>query len=110
MLLRFLLSRRMSLRGRFRTAGRNCGAKAGHSPGLPAMLLLVSACVTVPLQSGAQEKPSSHPPLRLITSAASIRKMRPEEAARSYPVRLVGVITYYDPDTPDLLSVSSDSM
>jgi len=92
----------MSLQGRFRTAGRNCGARVGHSPGLPAMLLLVSACVTVPLQSGAQEKPSSHPPLRLITSAASIRKMSPAEAARSYPVRLVGVITYYDPDTPDL--------
>jgi hypothetical protein len=38
--------------------------------------------------------------LRLIESAADIRRLPLEEARREYPVRLRGVITYYDPHWP----------
>jgi len=41
-----------------------------------------------------RENPTS---LRLIESAAEVRRLSPEEAARGYPIRLRGVITYYDP-------------
>jgi PAS domain S-box-containing protein len=40
--------------------------------------------------------------LPLINRAIDIRKMTVSEAKRGYPVRLKGVITYYDPEEPDL--------
>jgi signal transduction histidine kinase len=36
--------------------------------------------------------------LKTITTAAAIRRLTPEEAARGYPVRLRGVLTYADPE------------
>ncbi len=36
--------------------------------------------------------------LQTITTAAAIRRLTPEEAARGYPVRLRGVVTYADPE------------
>ena len=44
---------------------------------------------------------SNAPPankLQTITTAAAIRRLTPEEAARGYPVRLRGVLTYADPE------------
>jgi signal transduction histidine kinase len=35
--------------------------------------------------------------LETITTAAAVRRLTPEEAARGYPVRLRGVVTYADP-------------
>jgi signal transduction histidine kinase/CheY-like chemotaxis protein len=42
------------------------------------------------------------PTLPAITKAIDIRKMSISEAKRGYPVRLKGVVTYYDPEEPDL--------
>ena len=39
---------------------------------------------------------------RLIGRAAEVRALTPKEAARGYPVRLRGVVTYYDRAAPDL--------
>src|ERR1700719_2968070 len=39
---------------------------------------------------------------RLITSASQIRSMTIEQAKQGRPVHLKGVITYYDPEEPDL--------
>jgi signal transduction histidine kinase/CheY-like chemotaxis protein len=80
---------------------RGSGRKAIHSPWLLPISLLLTLLAYASVPSKAQEK-SASPSLRLITSAASIRKMSPEEAARNYPVRLLGVVTYYDPEEPDL--------
>ncbi|MEQ1353210.1 MAG: hypothetical protein ABLT11_04275, partial [Candidatus Acidiferrum sp.] len=45
---------------------------------------------------------SSKPAPPLITTAADIRTMTIEQAKEGYAVRLTGVITYYDPEEPDL--------
>ena len=42
------------------------------------------------------------PTLPVITKAIDIRKMSISEAKRGYPVQLKGVVTYYDPEEPDL--------
>ena len=42
------------------------------------------------------------PALPEVTRAIDIRKMSVSEAKRGYPVRLEGVVTYYDPEEPDL--------
>jgi signal transduction histidine kinase/CheY-like chemotaxis protein len=46
-------------------------------------------------------KPVKPAPL-LITTAAEIRGMTVEKAKENHTVRLTGVITYYDPEEPDL--------
>ena len=43
---------------------------------------------------------SSASALRIITSVEALRKLPPEEAARGYPVRLRGVVTYRAPGLP----------
>jgi PAS domain S-box-containing protein len=40
--------------------------------------------------------------LAVITKAIDIRSMSISDAKRGYPVRLKGVVTYYDPEEPDL--------
>src|ERR1700728_1981671 len=42
------------------------------------------------------------PTLAVITKAIDIRSMSISDAKRGYPVRLKGVVTYYDPEEPDL--------
>jgi signal transduction histidine kinase/CheY-like chemotaxis protein len=49
----------------------------------------------------ANETSPRHP-TRLITKASQIRSMTIAQAKQGSPVRLKGVITYYDPDEPDL--------
>src|SRR5438067_2531159 len=85
-------------RGRTQTG---TGQSLAHSPCLLAISLLATIFACAPPKSRAQEN-SASPSRNLITSAASIRKMSPQEAARNYPVRLVGIVTYYDPEEPDL--------
>ena len=45
---------------------------------------------------------AAKPTLPAITKAIDIRNMSISEAKRGYPVRLKGVVTYYDPEEPDL--------
>jgi PAS domain S-box-containing protein len=45
---------------------------------------------------------AAKPKLPAITKAIDIRKMPISEAKRGYPVRLKGVVTFYDPEEPDL--------
>lgn len=40
--------------------------------------------------------------LRTLTSCAEVRSLSPQEAKRGYPIRLSGVVTYFEPYTPDL--------
>jgi hypothetical protein len=47
-------------------------------------------------------KNSSGPPAMFVTTASQIRSMTIEQAKQRRPVRLTGVITYYDPEEPDL--------
>ena len=46
---------------------------------------------------------------KLITKASQIRSMTTEQAKQGRPVHLVGVITYYDPDEPDLFIQDSSA-
>jgi signal transduction histidine kinase len=60
--------------------------------------------VNPPSQDGVSERasaPGNVPAaagLQTLTTAAAIRSLTPEEAARGYPVRLRGVLTYADPE------------
>jgi PAS domain S-box-containing protein len=45
----------------------------------------------------------------VITTAVQIRKMTVQEAQKGHVVRLRGVVTYYDPDEPDLFVQDSTS-
>jgi len=58
---------------------------------------LVSSSICVASSSG-----NTTTQLPVVTKAIDIRKMPASEAKRGYPVRLKGVITYYDPEEPDL--------
>jgi signal transduction histidine kinase/CheY-like chemotaxis protein len=55
------------------------------------------------LLTSAQSLLASQPlPPSLVTAAAQIRAMSVEEAKQKHPAKLRGVITYYDPEEPDL--------
>ncbi len=54
-------------------------------PGLPAALLIFSG-----------RAPAADAPLRLIQTAAEIRALSSTEASRHYPVKLRGVVTFFD--------------
>src|SRR4029077_1012971 len=45
---------------------------------------------------------AAEPILPAITRAIEIRRMSIADAKLGYPVRLKGVVTYYDPEEPDL--------
>jgi hypothetical protein len=45
---------------------------------------------------------SSRSPAVFVTTASQIRSMTAEQAKQGKPVHLKGVITYYDPEEPDL--------
>jgi len=46
----------------------------------------------------AQSAKTADRPLRTLTTAHEAHDLSLEEAARGYPVRIRGVVTYYDPD------------
>jgi len=55
------------------------------------------------------DETSPRPSSMLITKASQIRSMTIEQAKQGRPVHLVGVITYYDPDEPDLFIQDSSA-
>jgi diguanylate cyclase (GGDEF)-like protein len=57
------------------------------------LFALAITCAT----AGAQANPASREQPRLMTSARAIRSLAPDIAARSLPVHLHAVVTYYDP-------------
>ncbi len=67
---------------------------------LPLGLLL--SVLFAPIYVSAADEPASNPIRPVITSALAIRKMSLQQAKQGYPVRLKGVITFYDPEQPDL--------
>src|SRR5712692_7906325 len=67
---------------------------------LPLGLLL--SVLFIPIHVSAGDEPASNPIRPVITSALAIRKMSLRQAKQGYPVRLKGVITFYDPEQPDL--------
>src|SRR2546428_601997 len=67
---------------------------------LPLGLLL--SVLFAPIYVSAADEPASNPIRPVITSALAIRKMSLRQAKQGYPVRLKGVITFYDPEQPDL--------
>ncbi len=65
-------------------------------------MFLVATILLAGAQLGSAKGVPPVPPASAITTAAQIRKMTVQEAQKSYAVRLRGIITYYDPDEPDL--------
>jgi len=64
----------------------------------------IGALATLPLlgiASAAERPPDRGGSLPTLTTARAVHGLTRKEAARSYPVRLRGVITYYDPDFSD---------
>jgi PAS domain S-box-containing protein len=70
--------------------------------------LIVSLLVTpVPVALGNQA--TLFPSRYQITTVAQIRELAAVEAKKNYPVRLKAVVTYYDPEEPDLFVQDSTS-
>lgn len=71
---------------------------------MAALYALVAACGQ-PAQAAAN--------LPLLTRISQIRQLTPDQAARGYPVRISGVVTYYSRTGPDFLGretfMSSDT-
>jgi diguanylate cyclase (GGDEF)-like protein len=73
--------------------------------GFPAEAFMIiprryEACIALLLAAaaaGAQNARSPQGPLRTLTAAGDVHSLTTQEAARSYPVRLHAVVTYYDP-------------
>ena len=74
---------------------------------LPLGLLL--SVLFIPIHVSAADEPASNPSRPVITSALAIRKMSLRQAKQGYPVRLKGVITFYDPEQPDLFVQDASS-
>src|SRR5262245_52798465 len=69
-------------------------ALVGSAPiiiGLSLLLLLIGQVASISTEATQAEVS----PLRVLTNAASVRELTPEEADRKYPVRLSGVVTFY---------------
>jgi diguanylate cyclase (GGDEF)-like protein len=56
-----------------------------------------AACFALFLVAAAAGARNARGPLRTLTEAGAVHSLTPQEAARSYPVRLHAVVTYYDP-------------
>jgi diguanylate cyclase (GGDEF)-like protein/PAS domain S-box-containing protein len=74
---------------------RNLGSQSA-----PLLVLLMGwLCLASP--AAGQYSPQQGR-LSLLTRIDEIRRLTPEEAALQHPVRLRAVVTYYDPEPPDL--------
>jgi len=60
---------------------------------------IATLCVTILLcvPGAAQSAETLNPPLRTLTTAREAHDISLEEAARGYPIRFRGVVTFYDP-------------
>ena len=74
--------------------------RVGTRVGFTFAFTLVAAMTS--WQSASADDHSSKPAPTLITTAAEIRAMTVEQAKENHAVQLTGVITYYDPEEPDL--------
>jgi len=74
--------------------------RVGTRVGFTFAFTLVAAMT--PWQSASADDHSFKPAPPLITTAADIRHLTVEQAKKGYAVQLTGVITYYDPEEPDL--------
>ena len=74
--------------------------RVGTRVGFTFAFTLVAAMTS--WQSASADDHSSKPAPILITTAAEIRAMTVEQAKENHAVQLTGVITYYDPEEPDL--------
>jgi len=72
-------------------------AEAGARRRLTCSLALLCAAA-----SAAAQAPATKPGLPVLTRMEQIRNLTPEKANLGYPVRLRGVVTYYDPKDNDL--------
>ena len=79
-------------------AGRALRSQIDCAWRLRVLLLVFVAAICGPVTRVAVAVPT----LPVVTRATDIRKMSISEAKRGYPVRLKGVVTYYDPEEPDL--------
>jgi PAS domain S-box-containing protein len=64
------------------------------------LLIGVSALLLTPPLFADQ--PTVHSPVPVLTHAAQIRQLSPQEVEKAYPVHLRGVVTYYDSVAPNL--------
>jgi PAS domain S-box-containing protein len=64
------------------------------------LLIGVSILLLTPLLFADQ--PTVHSAVPLLTHAAQVRQLSPQEVEKAYPVRLHGVVTYYDSVAPNL--------
>ena len=86
--------------------------QASRLPCLRALALSLSLLAAFALPSLAQLAAGNTAAAQkadVITSAAAIRRLGRNEAARGIPVRLKGVVTYYDTEEPDLFLQDSTS-
>ena len=69
------------------------------------------ACFTlaVTIKAHDQQPPLPAPGLPTLTQARQIRQLTQEQANRGYPIHLRAVVTYYDPDSPDVFAQESST-
>ena len=68
------------------------------APRFIGLLVALSLCPVTPAQAKQSTSSSrSQNGLPCLTTAAQIHVLSPQQAARAYPVRLRGVVTFYDP-------------
>jgi signal transduction histidine kinase len=67
-------------------------------PGNPSVWIPIALCaLALPSTSSGQTSGPEQSHLATLTDAHQAHSLTPEEAAKNYPVRLSGVVTYYDP-------------
>lgn len=79
-----------------------CNRQLNGLPGMATGLLCLSALLSLrPVALAQQGRGPSPAPsqnkLPILTAAEEIHVLTPQQAARAYPVRLRGVVTFYDP-------------
>ena len=74
-------------------------------------LTAILGCLALALPIGAQghQVPRSIHDLPTLTRAVQIHQLTQEQANRGYPIHLRAVVTYFDPDGPDVFARESSS-
>ena len=68
-----------------------------HRSGCLALITVVFALISSATDCSCQQQRSESQPLSTLTTALGAHSLTSEQAARSYPIHLRGVVTYYDP-------------
>ncbi|MGA2984770.1 MAG: response regulator [Terriglobia bacterium] len=74
-------------------------------------LTAILACfaLAAPIKALGQQVPPPAPGLPTLTRAGQIRLLTQEQANRGYPIHLRAVVTFYDPNGPDVFALESSS-